>query len=308
MQQAYINALYDLAERDANVVSLLSDSGTDYDEYFMRDFPKQCFNFGIAEQNKVAAAAGMASCGKIPFVYTSGAFLAYRAYEFIRDDVCLTNANVKIVGMGSGTAWSTLGATHHTTEDISALRALPNLTILSPASPAEVAKVVNAAYEINGPVYIRLGMKGEQELYGQDYEFTLGKNITLKSGGDIAIFSTGSVTTQVMLAAALLAECGIDARVINVHTLKPFERSSVAAALREVKALVSVEEHSTAGGLGSIIADVIALERLGGAPFLKLGIPERFAVGYGTQAEVRAANGLDAKGIFNTIKDWFTAL
>jgi transketolase len=152
MQKAYISALYELMQKDARVCSLLSDSGTEYDEMMAREFSNQCFNFGIAEQNKVAAASGMAALGKIPFVYTTGAFLAYRSYEFIRDDICFQRRNVKIVGMGSSTAWNTLGASHHTTEDISALRALPNLVLLSPASPIEARKCVLAAYESEGPV------------------------------------------------------------------------------------------------------------------------------------------------------------
>ena len=148
MQKAYITALYELMQENRNVVSLLSDSGTDYDIMLARDFPKQCFNFGIAEQNKVAAASGMAAVGKIPFVYTTGAFIAYRAYEFVRNDICFQNRNVKLVGLGMGVGmghWSTLGASHHTTEDIAALRAIPNLTLLSAATPLELQKCVRAA-------------------------------------------------------------------------------------------------------------------------------------------------------------------
>ena len=175
MQRAYINALYELIKQGRNVISCLSDSGTDYDELIAREFPDQCINFGISENNKVAAASGLAACAKIPFVYTTNAFLAYRSYEFIRDDICLQNRNVKLVGMGCGLSWSTLGSTHHTTEDIAALKALPNLTIFSPASPLELEKVVKKAYEINGPIYIRMGMSNEKEIYEKDYIFETGK-------------------------------------------------------------------------------------------------------------------------------------
>ena len=132
MQSAYIGKLMELAQQDRNVIHILADSGTGYDEMFRRNFPGQIYNFGISEENMVAAAAGMAAAGKTPFVYTAGAFLAYRSLEFIRDDICFQNLNVKIVGMGSGLAWSSLGPTHHTTEDVAVLRAIPNLTILSP--------------------------------------------------------------------------------------------------------------------------------------------------------------------------------
>ena len=144
MQKTYVMKLYDFMKKDKNVISCLSDSGTDYDEMIARELPNQSLNFGISENNKVAAAAGLATCGKIPFVYTTNAFLAYRSYEFIRDDVCLQNKNVKLVGMGCGLSWSTLGSTHHTTEDISALKAIPNLTLLSPASPKESIKSISA--------------------------------------------------------------------------------------------------------------------------------------------------------------------
>ena len=142
MNSAYIGKLMELAEKDPDIIHLLADSGTGYDEMFKRNFPNQMYNFGIGEENMVAAAAGMASVGKKPFVFTAGAFLAYRSMEFIRDDVCFQNLNVKIIGMGSGLSWSSLGPTHHTTEDISVLRAIPNLMILSPATPRQVAACV----------------------------------------------------------------------------------------------------------------------------------------------------------------------
>ena len=147
MQSAYIGKLMELAEKDSSILHILADSGTGYDEMFRRNFPGQIYNFGISEENMVAAAAGMATVGKIPFVFTAGAFLAYRALEFIRDDICFQNLNVKIVGMGSGLSWSSLGPTHHTTEDIAVLRAIPNLMILSPATPKQTAECVAAAYE-----------------------------------------------------------------------------------------------------------------------------------------------------------------
>ncbi len=302
MQKAYINALYTLAQRDRNVVSLLSDSGTDYDELFARDFPDQSFNFGISEENKVAAAAGMASCGKMPFVYTTGAFLAYRAMEFIRNDVCFQNMNVKIVGMGSGLAWSTLGPSHHTTEDISVLRALPNLTILCPASPREAAGCVQAAYEIPGPVYIRMGMSNEREIYPEDYRFVPGKNAVIREGGDLTVFVTGSVLSEVLDAAELLSAEGLEAAVVNVHTLKPVDRKSIADAAQAGKPILTVEEHNVEGGLGSIVADILA--GLGaGVRFRKIGIRDRFATGYGTITEVRRMNGLDADGIHAQIRE-----
>ena len=165
MQRAYLSKLMEIAEKNSNVLHLVADSGTGYDEMFQRNFPLQMFNFGIAEEHMVAAAAGMATAGKIPFVYTAGAFLAYRSLEFIRDDICFQNLNVKVVGMGSGLAWCSLGPSHHTTEDIAVLRAIPNLKILSAATPLQTAACVEEAYQHQGPVYIRIGMNNEKEYY-----------------------------------------------------------------------------------------------------------------------------------------------
>jgi len=228
MQKAYINALYELMQKDRNVVSLLSDSGTDYDVMLSREFPSQCFNFGIAEQHKVAAASGMAALGKIPFVYTTGAFIAFRAYEFVRNDVCFQNRNVKLVGMGMGMGmggWSTLGASHHSTEDIAALRAIPNLTLLSAATSIQLQKCIHAAYATPGPFYIRMGMSGEEELFDDTYNFMLGKLSRLLNGSEFALFTTGTVTAEALRAAKRFHNDGISISVDNVHTIKPLDRS-----------------------------------------------------------------------------------
>ena len=187
MRTAYLDALYDLAGKDSRVYALISDNGAIVYDRFRKDFEKQYLNLGISEENMLGIAAGMANCGKIPFAYTIGAFLAYRALEFIRNDICLQNMNVKIVGTGAGMRYSALGPTHHSTEDMGCLRSLPNLTILSPASPVEVAKATRAAYEYNGPVYMRLGTNREQEIYEKDYSFEIGKGVTLYSGADVTV-------------------------------------------------------------------------------------------------------------------------
>lgn len=303
MQKAYINTLYELAKMDNKVISVLSDSGTEYDEMFARDLPNQYVNFGIAEQNMVAAAAGMANCGKIPFVYTTGAFLAFRALEFIRNDVCLQNNNVVIVGMGSGLAWSTLGPTHHTLEDISILRSIPGLVILSPASPREVEKVVKAAYYMKRPVYIRLGMKGEKEIYDCDYNFEEGKNVLVRDGHDVSIFVTGSIISEVIEAAKILDNKGISAEIINVHTIKPFDKENLLEAASKSRYIFTVEEHNIMGGLGSIIAEILA-ECNKSVHFRRIGINDCFAKGYGSLQQLRIKNGLDFVNISNIIETY----
>lgn len=303
MQKAYINALYELISHDKNVISCLSDSGTDYDELIAREFPNQCLNFGISENNKVAAASGLAACGKIPFVYTTNAFLAYRSYEFIRDDVCLQNRNVKLVGMGCGLSWSTLGPTHHTTEDISALKAIPNLTIFSPATPLEVMKCVRKAYEIKGPVYIRIGMSNEREIYENDnYEFETGKNIIIRDGKSATVFVTGSIISELLDATDILEREGITIRIVNVHTIKPLDVQNIKEeCIRQTK-IFSLEEHNTIGGLGSSIADVIAENNIN-SKLVKLGINDVFAKGYGTYSEIKKMNNIDSEKIYKAIKN-----
>jgi transketolase len=296
MQRAYISALCDLAEKDRNVLSLLADSGTGYDELFRRYFPEQMLDFGIAEENMVSAAAGLASCGKIPFVYTAGAFLAYRSYEFIRDDICFQNMNVKIVGMGAGLSWSTLGVTHHTMEDLAALRALPNLTILSPACPREVEQAVKAAYEIKGPVYIKIGMNNEPDVYGNEYIFEVGRNIELRAGKGLCIYTTGSIASEVLEAAKLLEADGIEAAVVNIPTIKPFDEQDVRQRASEFDSIMTVEEHSTTGGIGSAVAEVLA-ESSDKVIFHRIGLRGCFAKGYCTHAQVKAQNALDVAGI-----------
>lgn len=299
MQKAYINSLYKLLQKDKNVISCLSDSGTDYDEMIAREFSKQVVNFGISENNKVAAAAGLASCGKIPFVYTTSAFLAYRSYEFIRDDVCLQNYNVKLIGMGSGLSWSTLGPTHHTTEDISVLYSIPNLTILSPCSPKELEFCINYAYKHKGPVYVRMGMSNEKEIYDDDYVFNISKNNVIKEGHDIAIYSTGSIIEEVIEASKQLENDGFSVKVVNISTIKPFDKQSILD--EKNKYIVTVEEQNILGGIGNIIGSIIAENNLN-IKLLKIGLNDCFAEGYGTYKEMLKMNNLDSESIYNKVK------
>ncbi len=302
MRNTYLKEVYNLAAKDRNVLSLVADNGMIVYDDFRRDFPEQYFNFGISEGHMITAAAGMASCGKIPFAYTIGAFLAYRSFEFIRLDVCLQKMNVKIVGIGAGMSYGYLGPTHHTTEDIAVLRTLPNLTLLSPASAKETKALVNYAYELNGPIYIRLGNNLKEELYPEDVQVIPGKGTVLKEGNDIVIFSTGDITYHVMTAAKRLEEEGIHATVISMHTIKPFDSQLVVDMAQRSTKLFTVEEHSIIGGLGSAVAEVLT-DNGCSSGLKRIGLNDVFAHGYGNQEQVRKANGLDADGIYNSIKN-----
>ncbi len=300
MQKAYLLALYELAQSNPDVVLLLADSGTSYDELIRSSMPDQVYDFGIGEENMVAAAAGMASAGLIPFVFTAGAFLAYRSMEFIRDDVCLQQMNVKLVGMGTGFGWSTLGPTHHTTEDLSILRAMPGLTILTPCDPAETAACIQLAYKIKGPVYIRIGMGGEKPLYETNPVVESGRFNTLRDGSDVTVFAAGVILGEVLAAAELLSEHGVSVKVIDACSLKPADELCIFEEAKAGRLLVTVEEHSITGGLGSAVLETLS-DYGASQKVLRIGVDNQFAKGYGTYSEVIRANALDAFSICSKV-------
>lgn len=303
MRTAYLDTLYDLASEDKRVYALISDNGAIVYDKYRRDLASQYLNLGISEANMLGMAAGMASCGKIPFAYTIGAFLAYRAFEFIRNDICLQKQNVKIVGTGAGEVYSALGATHHSTEDLGGLRALPELTIICPASPMEVRKATRAAYEYEGPVYLRLGTNREPEIYDEDYSFEIGKGVTVRDGNDITLIGTGSILKDILDVAEKLQGDGIQARVINIHTIKPLDREIIMKAMEETGKIVTVEDHNVTGGLGSAVAEVIA-ESGKGVQFKCLGL-HGFSKDYGTYAQVKELNGIGMKQVYESVKKLF---
>lgn len=303
MRTAYLETLYELTKSDKRVYALISDNGAIVYDKYRRDFPEQYLNLGISEANMVGMAAGMASCGKIPFAYTIGAFLAYRAFEFIRNDVCLQNQNVKIVGTGAGEVYSALGPTHHSTEDLGGLRALPNLTIICPASPIEVKKATLAAYKYEGPVYLRLGTNREPEIYMGDYLFEIGKGVTVKDGNDVTLIGTGSILKGVLEAAELLQHEGINVRVVNMHTIKPLDKEIIVKAAEETGKIVTVEDHNIVGGLGSAVAEVVA-EFGKKVSFKRLGLMG-FSSGYGSYEHLKEINGIGMKQICNVVRSFY---
>ena len=303
MRTAYLDTLYDLASKDKRVYALISDNGAIVYDKYRKDLESQYLNLGISEANMLGMAAGMASCGKIPFAYTIGAFLAYRAFEFIRNDICLQNQNVKIVGTGAGEVYSALGPTHHSTEDLGGLRSLPNLIVLCPASPLEVRKATDAAYEYDGPVYLRLGTNKEPEIYEEDYSFEIGKGVTIRDGNDITLIGTGSILKNILDVAELLQKNGIHARVINIHTIKPIDREIIVKAIEETGKIVTIEDHSIIGGLGSAVAEVVA-ESGRGIKFKRFGL-HGFSQGYGTYAQVKEMNGIGIEQIACELGEWF---
>lgn len=300
MQKAFLQSLYDLASTDSNVLMLSADNGLEFDKLFKSHFKKQYLEFGIAECNMVAAAAGLALNGKVPFVHTASNFLAFRAYEFIRNDVCIHNANVKLIGFGSGLSNSTLGPSHHSTEDIGVLNCLPNLTILSASSPRETTLAIQEAYSITGPVYIRIGLVGEQE-YQESTDHNIYKSLNIiREGKDAIVFSTGSIITEVLLAAKHLQEDGVNLKVVNINKIKPFPKNNFINTTINFQNVITVEEHNVNGGIGSIIADEL-ININHHAKLTKIGLDNGFARGYGTQKDMWTQNDLDSLSISKKI-------
>lgn len=302
MRDAYISALYDLAKDDSRILALVADNGAVVYDKYRQDFPGRFLNFGISEANMVSVAAGLASCGKVPFAYTISCFITMRAFEQVRNDVCLQKMNVKLVGIGAGFVYSNLGPTHHAIKDIALMRTLPDMTIFSPCDPLEARYATIAAAEINGPAYLRLSTGGTPKVYEQDYEFRLGRGVTLKEGSDVVVIATGGILHEVLQAQEELKKMGISARLINIHTIKPLDEGIILKAADEVGAILTVEEHSVFGGLGSAVAEVIAENNKAPIKFKRLGLNGVFAQGYGSYQDMKEMNGLSKKHIVKAVK------
>lgn len=254
-------AMCEAAERDADVVAVTADlctySGLDR---FREAYPDRLYNVGIAEQNLVGVAAGMAKEGLVPFATTYGTFASARCLDQVRVSMGYMGLPVKLVGLTAGFSSGILGATHMSCEDLAVMRSVPNLTVLSPADTTETVKATLAAAEFEGPVYLRLtGVMGSPVVYKSDYEFCIGKAIRLREGDDVLVFATGPMVAESVKAAKLLADHGVEAAVVDVHTVKPLDPSVIEEACSgSYRLVVSAEEHSVIGGLGSAIAAAMA--------------------------------------------------
>lgn len=287
--------LREIMKENPNVVILGADF-MEIGESLSDDLKGRYFDLGIAEQNLVGCASGMSDNGVIPFVYAVSPFLAYRAYEFIRNDVCFQNRNVKIIGHSMGMDFCTWGPSHHTTEDIGALRALPNLTLLCPATALETRQMIHAALEIDGPVYIRMGRERKREILDEEYVFELGKGVVVREGTDITLMSTGTITYEAAQAARILSEDGISVRLVHFPTIKPLDREIITRSAEKTKKILSVDEHNIIGGIGTAISEVLAESGMG-IEFRRMGLNDCFAKGYGKHTELKEMNGIAIEDI-----------
>ncbi|MEW6008947.1 MAG: transketolase C-terminal domain-containing protein [Candidatus Omnitrophota bacterium] len=308
MRSAFIGALEKQAKKNPKIYLLVADLGFLIFDKFKKDFPSRFINLGIAEANMIGVAAGFALCGKTPFVYTIAPFVTARAFEQIRIDICYQNLNVKIVGVGGGFAYSSLGPTHHAIEDIATMRSLPNMTIVCPADSRETIKAVDALVNFKGPVYLRLVKGGEPSVYSNNYDFRLGKAVRLSGGDDVTIIATGSVVYSCQQALKILREAGIRVRLLNFHTIKPIDKDAILEAAKETRALVSVEEHNIIGGLGSAVAEVMAEESIEGVAFKRFGINDIFCKNIGSHGYLQKFYGLAPDCIADKVKKFFLSI
>jgi transketolase len=301
MRNAYLSTLYDLAKEDQRILALVADNGAIVYDKYRQDFPGRFINFGISEANMISVAAGLASCGKIPFTYTISCFLTMRAFEQIRNDVCLQKMNVKLVGIGAGFIYSNLGPTHHATKDIAIMRTLPGMTIFSPADPLETSKVTTAAARIQGPVYLRLAASSTPSVYSGDYDFKVGEGVILKEGEDISVIATGNIIHEAVQAINELKDTGLSIRLINIHTIKPIDEDIILEAAYQTQAVLTLEEHSIFGGLGSAVAEVILENNKAPVHFKRMGLSD-FPTGYGSYQDMKELNGLSKQDICREIR------
>lgn len=296
MRNHLINELTRLAGDDKRIMLMIGDLGFHVVDEFAAKYPNRYFNAGIAEQNMTAVAAGMALEGNVVFTYSVASFPTLRCYEQIRNSVCYHKANVKIITIGGGFIYGQLGMSHHATEDIAAMRALPNMTVFCPADPDEAVAAVREAVKIDGPCYIRLGRGGEAALHGGKGEVDVRKLLEIRPGKDAAIISTGSILVEAMGAAEMLKAKGVELGVYNCVNLKPLDEAGVNALADRYGTIYTLEEHNVIGGLGSAVADVIAARdpALPRPRLVKLGLNDEFTSVVGSNAYLRDHYGLSA--------------
>ncbi len=274
-RQSYGEALLELGKENKNIVVLDADLSTATKTcLFAKEFQDRFFDMGIAEQNMMGTAAGMSTCGKIPYVSTFAAFAAGRAYDQIRTSICYPKLNVKICATHAGITVGEDGATHQMLEDISLMRTLPNMTVISTSDDIQTKWAVNKISKINGPIYLRLSRLATPIIYNENQKFEIGKAIQIGDGIDGTIFATGVTVAEGLKAQQILKQKGINTRVIDIHTIKPIDREMIVKCAKETKKLISIEDHSIIGGLGSAISDVLTDEYP--TKLIRLGIKDTF--------------------------------
>jgi len=302
--EIYGQTLCDLGDEHPEIVGLSADLAKSTKiGVFGEKFPKRFFNVGIAEQNMFGMAAGMAKTGLVPYVSTFAIFTSMRALDQVHTDICYQNLDVKMIATHAGLSFGQAGTTHHCTEDIAIMRSMANMTVIVPADGIETAHAVRAAYDRKGPVYIRINRGFDQVVYDKsDYGFKIGKAVTMREGSDLTIIACGSTVWRAVEAAAMLEKSdGLKVRVLNMHTIKPIDVEAIELAVRETRRIITVEDHTTIGGLGSAVAEVAAGTGKSFS-FKRLGVPDCFSI-IGLHEDLLAHYGIDENGIAASVRE-----
>lgn len=297
MRKTSLDAVYELAKRDKRVVFIGSDLGIGTLKQFKAEMPERFFMEGVSEAHLVTMAAGLALEGKVVYINTIATFLTRRCYEQVCLDLSLHHTNVRLIGSGGGVVYAPLGPTHQAIEDIAIFRTLPRMTIVAPCDAEEMKRLMPQTLDWDGPMYIRLGKGGDAVVSRTELGFQIGKALLVREGSDALIVTTGITLQPALAAAALLEQSGISAGVLHMHTVKPFDTEALLAQAARVPAILSIEEHTIIGGLGSAVAETLAeADFYTPKRFKRIGIPDVFPDKYGSQATLLARYGITAEG------------
>lgn len=301
MRDAFINSLTELAENDKDIILLTGDLGFGVFEEFETRFPGQYFNVGIAEQNMMGLAAGLSLEGKKVVAYSIGNFASLRCLEQIRNDACYHDANITIVASGGGFSYGSLGMSHHTTEDLAILRALPNMVVVAPCTKNEAKEATKQLVSTKGVGYLRLDKTAAEEV-ALAQPFSIGKSRIFREGTDLTMIATGGILEEAVLAANELEKFGLDVKILGIHTVKPIDKEEILKSALETGGLVVIEEHNKDGGLGSAVAEVCMDHAVLPNKFLRIGLNNTFSSIVGSQHYLRAQYEIDHKAIVSSVK------
>ena len=295
--------VHELAKQDERVVYIGSDIGAGTLDEMRDEFPDRFFIEGISEANVIGMAAGLAMEGYIPYVNTIATFLTRRCYEQVAVDLCMHNLPVRLIGNGGGLVYAPLGPTHQAIEDIALMRAQPRMAIVAPSDAEEMKRLMRKTPDWEGPLYIRLGKGGDQVISDDSHDFDIGKAIVHRAPADVTLITTGIMTGRALAAADLLEKDGISCGVVHLHTVKPLDKEAIYACAEASKLLVTAEEHTLMGGLGSAVTETLADRLTPHPPVLRLGIPDTYAHNYGSQDGLLEHYGLQPAALVASIKD-----
>ena len=302
MRDHFVKAITEEAEKDNNIILITGDLGFGVLNNFAKKFPSQYINAGVAEQNMTGIASGLGMDGKIVFTYSIGNFNTLRCLEQIRNDACYHNSNVNIVSIGGGFSYGALGYSHHATEDIAIMRAIPNLRVFVPCDFWEVQEITKKVIELGGVNYIRIDKSSADRNFKTENKFIVGKGRVLSEGKDLTIIATGGIVATALKAQKVMAIEGISIKVVSMHTIKPIDRELIITSSKNTGGIITLEEHSIIGGLGSAVSEVLMQEGSYPKKFKMIGLESKFSTIVGSQDYLRTINNIDLKSLINEIK------